>query len=149
MAWTYDSALLDTSTALGRRYIVRLTIGDTDTLDQQLQDEEIDYFLQANGDIPRYASISSVRALIARYSRQADLWIGHTKISASDRVRQYRQLLESILESPESSVLDIFAGGQSKAGKADLDSNTDLPPPAFRIGQDDIDTQGTDFTVLP
>ena len=50
MAWTYDATLLSISTSVGRRYSVRLIIGDTDTTDQQLQDEEIDFFLSQGGD---------------------------------------------------------------------------------------------------
>ena len=41
MAWSYDPTDLDTTTASGRLNTVRLLVGDTDTLDQQKENEEI------------------------------------------------------------------------------------------------------------
>ena len=41
MAWSYNPTDLDTLTASGRINTVRLLVGDTDTTDQQVQNEEI------------------------------------------------------------------------------------------------------------
>ena len=41
MAWSYDATDLGTGTASGRLNSVRLLVGDTDTTDQQVQNEEI------------------------------------------------------------------------------------------------------------
>jgi hypothetical protein len=45
MAWSYDPTDLDNTTASGRLNIVRLLVGDTDTVDQQVQNEEITFGL--------------------------------------------------------------------------------------------------------
>ena len=45
MAWSYDASDLDTTTASGRLNTVRLLLGDTDTLDQQVQNEEVTFAL--------------------------------------------------------------------------------------------------------
>ena len=139
MTWTYDASLLSETTSVGRRYLIRLALGDTDTTDQVLQDEEIDAYLSMASDTLRLATIYALRALIAKYSRQADLWIGHTRVQASQRARQYRELL-AIVEAtgPNTLVANILFGGQSFAEKEDLDSDLDAVKPSFRVGQDDI-----------
>jgi hypothetical protein len=50
MAWSYDPTDLDNTTASGRLNIVRLLVGDTDTVDQQVQNEEIAFGLSENGN---------------------------------------------------------------------------------------------------
>lgn len=138
MAWTYDASLIDAETAIGRRYIVRLLIGDTNTSDQQLSDEEIDYFLDKNGDSIRYAALDAVRALIARYSRQVDERMGHTEVERSQRARAYRFLLDELISDTQSMDVQILAGGQSRAEKAELEADTDAIMPGTMVGQDDI-----------
>ena len=45
MAWSYDPTDLNTTTASGRLNTVRLLVGDTDTTDQQVQNEEVTFSL--------------------------------------------------------------------------------------------------------
>jgi hypothetical protein len=139
MSWSYDATLLDPDTALGRTYIVRLTIGDTDTNDQLLADEEIDFYLSASGDSVRYAALRAVKALIAKFSRESDIWIGHTRVQRSQRARGFRELLAE-LEATTSMdmVIGMAVGGQSVAEKQELDSDTSAVQPGFRVGMDDI-----------
>jgi hypothetical protein len=64
MAWSYDPAKLEE--ALNA---VRFRIGDTETKDQQISNEEIETLLSVNqGDVLK-ASLSCVDAIIARYAR--------------------------------------------------------------------------------
>lgn len=136
MTWTYSSASLDDSTSTGRRNIIRLTIGDTDTSDQQLQDEEIDYFLDSNDDALYSTSKQCVMALIAKYSREADTWMGHTRVEKSQRVRNYTKLLDT-LESDISRILAIAqAGGLSISEKSSLLEDADLVQPSFHRDMD-------------
>ena len=46
MAWTYDETDLDKTTTSGRLNVVRLLIGDTDTNDQLVKNEEIIYVIR-------------------------------------------------------------------------------------------------------
>lgn len=139
MAWTYDVALLSADTAIGRRYVVRLAIGDTDTSDQQVQDEEIDYHLTAASDVVRTATIALLQALVAKYSRDADLWIGHTRIQRSQRARNYRMLLEQYTAyNPTDFVVGMLVSGQTLADKEAFDTDTSAVQPAFSVGMDDI-----------
>lgn len=50
MAWSYDPTDLNTTTTSGRLNTVRLLIGDTNTLDQQLANEEITFSLSENNN---------------------------------------------------------------------------------------------------
>lgn len=138
MSWTYDASLLDSDTAIGRLYIIRLITGDTDTSDQQLQDEEIYWYLSRHGDSVRYAAIDAVRGLIAKYSREVDLWMGHTRVGASGKQRNYRMLLDYLLNDQTDTLVDILIGGQSWGEKETLAQDTDAVQPSFRIGMDDI-----------
>ena len=137
MAWTYDASLIDAATAIGRRYIVRLMISDTNTADQLLQDEEIDYFLDKNDDSIRYAALDAIRALIAKFSRAADERMGHTEVKRSQMARAFINLLEEISASTTDMDIQILAGGQSRAEKSELNSDTDGIEPGTSIGQDD------------
>ena len=72
--FSYDAALLSESTAEGRRYFVRLRIGDTeDTADHPaiFQDEELDGLLEATGDSVYYAAAEACEAWARTHSRLA------------------------------------------------------------------------------
>ncbi len=135
MAWTYGA-----DPASSNRDAVRLTIGDTDTNDQQLQDSEIEYYLSLfglTGDgrvIP--ASIRACEALAAKYARQVDTTNQGLSVGASKRMEHY-QALATTLRLQGATVAEVFLGGSSYSEAASQDSDTDLIPPSFRKGQDD------------
>ena len=70
MSWSYDPTDLDTTTASGRLNTVRLLVGDTDTIDQQVQDEEVTFALSENGNNVYYSGAWIARAIASKYSRQ-------------------------------------------------------------------------------
>lgn len=84
MSWSYDPAR--TEDALNH---VRLMIGDTDTSDQQLSDEEItSLLLQADGN--RYmAAAAAAEAIRGKYSRYG---------ASSQEAARYGELAESLKE---------------------------------------------------
>jgi hypothetical protein len=87
MAWTYTATPGTTSDAT-RRDAVRLFVGDTDTLDQQLQDSEISFFLtQSSNDLYLAASIAA-STLAAKYGRLVDTVLDDSNIRASYSQRQ-------------------------------------------------------------
>ena len=135
MAWTYgadpENSNLDA---------VRLLIGDTDTTDQQLQDSEVNYFLSlfgVAGDsriVP--AAIRSCEALAAKYARQVDTTNQGLHVGASKRSEHYRTLADS-LRDLETTVAEVFLGGNTFSEARTMDENTDLIPPTFRRAQND------------
>lgn len=136
MAWTYGA-----DPANSNRDAVRLLIGDTDTTDQQLQDSEIEYFLGlfgVTGDgrvVP--AAIRCCEALAAKFARQVDTTNQGLSVGASKRSEHYRKLADD-LRDLETSVAEVFLGGNTYTEAKLMDDNTDLIPPSFRRGQDDF-----------
>lgn len=86
MTWSYNTALTD------EKDQVRLIIGDTDTNDQQLQDEEIDFFLTQAGDAIYDAALRCVRALQSKYSRLVNSSVESVRADYSERAKQYSAL---------------------------------------------------------
>lgn len=133
MAWTYDTALT------ADRDIIRLTIGDVLTADQQLSDEELTYFRTTAGN-NRGAALLAVEALIAKYSRDVDRKVGDLSLSSSQRLIAYKALRATILAREELTA-QPFAGGISISDKQGYEDDTDLVKPAFsRTLHDDPDS---------
>jgi len=137
MTWTYGNDP-GTGTAAQRRDAVRLSIGDTNTLDQQLSDEEIAYFLVNHSDDIPATSLSAVDALIAKLALAAiDTSIGKTSISLSKRMDHFKTLRNEILLKSVTAGAEWFAGGLTKSGKDSLASDSDAIQPHFSSGMDD------------
>lgn len=141
MAWTYDPASIGTSSVAERRNAVRSLIQDTDTNDQQLQDEEIDFFvLQVSNDIYAAAAMAC-EALVAKYSRFGDTSIDNGGISVdySDVIKGYRFLasrMTGMSRKYGSSGIGVpRAGGISRAAVRDVHADSDRVDPAFKQRQ--------------
>lgn len=136
MSWTYDAEnLLDPLNDDYEKDQVRFYIGDTQATAPQLQDEEI-LMLLANASSPLAAAIMATRSLIAKYSRGVDKWVGDLKILASQRVRQYTDLLTELTEQ-NGIVGTPSAGGVYASEKQEYEQNTSLVQGYFRGGMDD------------
>lgn len=84
MAFTYV-----VSTNRGK---VRLLIGDTDSNNVLLQDDEIDFFLSESNDNVYLAASYAARSISGKFSREADTTVESVSKSYSQRSRQYSQL---------------------------------------------------------
>lgn len=124
MTWTYDGSAINTDMER-----VRVLVGDTDTNDQLLQDEEIDFSLTKFSDV-NLAAGHAARMIAAKLSRRVDRSIGKLRVGGSKAAQMYMELAES-LESQAYSAAEVFIGGQSIEGKRALEENTDLPRAAF------------------
>lgn len=130
MSWTYNPSL---NTSRDR---VRLYIGDTDTDDQQLSNEEIDAMLLLDASVFAAAAMAA-RTLAAKYARQADKWVGDLKILASQKARAYHELAETLTAKSTSFVGTPTAGGVLVAEKETAAANTALVQPYLSRGRDD------------
>lgn len=130
MTFTYDST--DISTDLAQ---VRLRIGDTNSADPLLTDEEITAYLTLDSDIVG-AAILCVKAIIAKLARDVDR--GNLGMSAtrSQKVQHYKDLLIE-LRKGDAHFCQVFAGGLSVSGKESNESDTDYIPPRFKLGMFD------------
>ena len=141
MAWSYDPTDLNTTTASGRLNSVRLLVGDTDTTDQLVQNEEITFGLsQANNNV-YYAAAWVCRTIAAKFSRLVDTNLsGALSANYSDRAKQYQQLasqIEAQGKKTSGKSLGVFAGGISVAAVTTVHEDPDRVKPAFTIDKFD------------
>ena len=134
MTFTYDVDDLGTTTASGRRNAVRFLVGDTDSTDVQVQDDEIAFALTESSDNVYEAGAYCCRAIAAKYSRRVDTELdGALSASYSDLHSHYLALAENLeAESKKQSGLGIKAGGLSKATISVVRQDTDRVTPSFR-----------------
>lgn len=132
MAWSYSG---DPSTSDRDR--VRFLVGDTDALEPQLQNEEIDHLL-AQGGGPVLAAVQAAEALAARYARRVSGSAGGISRTSSDLVDHYLTLARRL--RAELALFGApYAGGLSKLEKAADRADSDLVQPALRRGMFDHD----------
>jgi hypothetical protein len=135
MAWSYDPTDLDTTTASGRLNTVRLLVGDTETLDQQVQNEEITFGLSENGDNIYYAGAWIARAIASKYSRKVNTSLdGALKADYSDLAKQYKVLADDLEYQGKTSgaVIGVLAGGITKSSVNAVRANTNRIEGSFR-----------------
>ena len=117
---------------------VRFLIGDTDTTDQQLSDEEITYLLTSAGSV-KAAALEAARSLWAKYSRMVDQKTGDIDIKYSQRKDAYAALIRQL----QLGMLPVpYAGGISEDDKQVDEADSDVVQPAFTRGMMEYD--GTD-----
>lgn len=140
MSFTYDPTDLDTSTSSGKLNSVRLLIGDTDSSDPLLQDEEILFSLAQKSTVYGAAALSC-KFVVANFSRLVDTQLdGVLQENYSDLVKNYSSLASKMtdLDDSESGVkFGISAGGISKTEMNLVQSLPDRVPSEFWVGQFD------------
>jgi hypothetical protein len=135
LSWSYDPTDLDTATSSGRLNTVRLLVGDTETLDQQVQNEEITFGLSENGDNIYYAGAWIARAIASKYSRKVNTSLdGALKADYSDLAKQYKVLADDLEYQGKTSgaVIGVLAGGITKSGVEAVRANTNRIEGSFR-----------------
>lgn len=141
MAWSYDPTDLNTTTATGRRNSVRLLVGDTDTTDQLVQNEEIVFGLAQANDNIYYAAAWVCRTISAKFGRMVDTTLdGALSANYSTRVKQYQQLasqIEAQGKKTSGKSLGAFGGGISSTDMYLANSDPDRVKPAFSVTQFD------------
>lgn len=135
MAWSYDPTDLDTATASGRLNTVRLLVGDTDTLDQQVQNEEITFALSQNGDNVYYSAGWVARTISSQYARKVNTSLdGALKADYSDLMKHYSTLADSLEYQGKTSgaSVGVLAGGITQSGVEAVRANTNRVEGSFR-----------------
>lgn len=131
MTFTYSST--DLSTTLAR---VRMLIGDTNSADAQLTDEEIDFFTDTYGNV-FFAAAAACDAVASRYARNVSKTVGPLSLQFGDRQQQYRDLAARLRYQGATGGLAVYAGGISQSDKDTLEADTDRVNPQFAVGMDD------------
>jgi hypothetical protein len=147
MTWTYSVSTFDTTTSDGRRNSVRLLIGDTNTNDQQVQDEEIAFALTEKSNNIYYAASWLCNAIASKYGRLVDTQLdGALESKYSQMSKNYRQLATMLAEqgrTTSGTSIGVFAGGISVAEIDSVRLLADRPKPVIYEGQ--FDNPGTGF----
>lgn len=131
MAWTYSN-----DPANSTRDELRLFVGDTNSADELLSDEEVAYYLGRHSDNALAAAPEACEGIAAKYSRQANTSNQGLSVAASERAKAYLRLADE-LRDRSSMVAEVFAGGLTISGKDSLADDSDAIQPAFKIGIDD------------
>jgi hypothetical protein len=138
MTWTYGGAP-GTTTSATRRDAVRLLVGDTDTTDQQVTDEEIAFALSQTSDDIYNAGALMCRTIAGKYSRLVDTSIESVSSSYSQRAKQYSELAVRLVKEGKrlgSVGLGVpVAGGMSISEMESVEDDLDRVPSAFRVDQ--------------
>ena len=135
MSWSYDPTNLDTTTASGRLNSVRLLVGDTDTLDQQKQNEEITFALSQNGNNVYYSGAWVARAIASLYSRRVNTELsGALKADYSELSKQYKTLADTLEYQGKTSgaAIGVIAGGITKSRVEAVRADTNRVEGSFR-----------------
>ncbi len=133
MSWSYSG---DPSSS--DKDAVRFLIGDTDTNNQLLQDEEINYLLTTQGSVYA-AAAEAAMSIAAKFARLADQTVGDLRISYSQRAEAYKALADSLSRRGDLKFVEPYAGGISKSDKESVELDTDRVEPAFERGQFDFE----------
>lgn len=139
MSWSYSG-----NPAASTLDKVRFLIGDTDSTDQQLSNEEINAALVDAGDDPYVAAIICVEALIAKFSRYVTKSVGDLSVSYGDRVKQFQSLLMSLRRRSTLQLCTPYAGGISVSDKQIDEADSDRVAPSFYMGMHDTDGTQTE-----
>lgn len=119
---------------------VRLLVGDVLNSDPQIQDEEIQYFVNLRGSL--YGAAAEVcRALAAKFSRSVDQQAGTSKTFYSQLSKAYTlKAIEFDTKATMFGAAMPYAGGISLTDKQTQDLNSDRVKPQFGIAM--MDEQG-------
>lgn len=133
MTWTYELSTIATTP----KDMIRLQIGDTDSTNPLLQDEEISFYLTTRANIYG-AAAECCRSLAAKFSSQVTAAAGGQKTAYSDIAKAYaaRAVSFDVKAAMAGSAMP-YAGGISVSDKQNNQQDTDRTSPQFSIGMDD------------
>ena len=131
--WTYNVSDLAVST----KDQIRFLVGDTQSADPQLQDEEVLFAASQRSNIWGAAAICCF-SLATYFARKADTTTGELRTLWSSLSRSYalRASQYETTATIRSGALP-YAGGISIQDKINQENDTDRVPPQFNIGMDD------------
>jgi hypothetical protein len=128
VTWTYSG-----DPAASSLDETRFLIGDTDTTDQQLANEEINFCLTRAGTATS-AAIMACERLISKFTRLVSQSVGSVSVSYSDRAKQYRELVATLRRGLTPTP---YAGGISISDEESVEADTDRDAPLFSVGMHD------------
>lgn len=129
MTFTYDSTSISTDLAK-----VRTLIGDTNSSDPLLTDEQITFFLDETADIYLAAANAIRRGILPGIARRIDRSGTGFSATRSQITVHYRDLAET-LESKSSALANPAWSELSDSDVDTIESDTDFQQPSFKSEQ--------------
>lgn len=127
--------------------LVRWICGDTVKATAKLSDTEINNVLSLQ-PVVTYAAAACCDAIAALFSAKADLALGKTRVSLSQKAKAYERLADRLRKGGPGKLpggdgsgvfpTSAFVGGTSKSELEAFHAETDLIQSSFEIGKDDI-----------
>ena len=138
MAWSYSGDPADSAIDA-----IRFLVGDTDTNDQLLDDEEISWTNnQVTGSNTATTALYEVAyrcmiAIASKFSRLADQTVGDLKVDMHQKATNAREQAKLLYAqaSREGNVPTPYAGGITVSGKQVDEDNSNIVHPYFSRGQ--------------
>lgn len=125
MTWTYGG-----DPAANDRDAVRFLVGDTDTNDELITDEEIAWLLTENGNVYS-AAAAAAQTIAAIFARFVNKNVGDLSLDASDKHKHYLDLADTLRRKAAIQAATPFAGGISIASKDSFEDDMDRVQPKF------------------
>lgn len=132
MSWSYTGNPTDST-----KDYVRFRIGDTDSSDQLLGDDEIDAMVSQFGD-KRLAAAAAAESVAAKFSRRFDTRYGKVSQQWSQLVEHYLTLAKKLRAEYTLNAAAPWAGSISQSAKDEERDDTDRVEPAFSVGMHDF-----------
>jgi hypothetical protein len=116
---------------------VRFLIGDTDSAQEQLSNEEINFTLLSKP--PKAAAAECARAIAAKYARLVTRSVGDLNVTYRELQDNYAKLADRLeaASAAEDAGTQVFAGGIFTSDRVIQDNNTAINQPDFRRDQFD------------
>ena len=134
MTWTYTLALLSTSDLMQVRYL----IGDTDSTEELLQDEEIEWVLTQIPNIYLAAAECCLQIAMWFIRRAVQEKVEQVQFDYRERANTYLKLKDQWEQKAKTLVPgQAYAGGISISDKETTEADTDRVQPEFYKGEFD------------
>ncbi len=127
MTWTYSGDPRDSEVDA-----IRFLIGDVNTNDQLINDEEILYLISTEPTTLQRAIVAANTILLS-FAMLIDKSVGDLKISASQRHKNYMAVIVMLEDRAGASAGLPFAGGISVTDKTAREGKSDRVKPAFKV----------------
>ncbi len=144
MTWSYSG-----NPATSDRDKVRFLVFDTDTNEQLINNEEIDWLLTEQTSV-YMAAANAAEAIAAKFAKDVTRSAVGLSATVGNRSSFYLRLADTLRAQvgTTNNHGEVFSGGLTISGKDALDGDTDAVQPGFKIGQFDWNggSNGSDWS---
>ena len=107
---------------------IRLTVGDTDELNEYISDQWYTHFITVNNSNETRAAIDAAKAILVRFTSNTREKVDQVEVYGNELFPNYLAWLKDFIENPALSGLKSpspYAGGVSISDMAANNSNSD------------------------